>query len=119
MGEQARFTKGPWAADNVQTSCDEFRYDSFAVYDEQGRVIVDAMNSDIQDIETEGPDEDGHVDRWDERARLNCQAIAALPDLYEAAGLALDLLERVGDSRKDAPVIDALRAALAKAEGRS
>jgi hypothetical protein len=45
--------------------------------------------------------------------------MAASPCLYEAASLALDLLERVGDSRKDAPIIDALRAAIAKAEGRS
>jgi hypothetical protein len=49
----------------------------------------------------------------------NANLITAAPDLYEAAGFALDLLERVGDSRKDAPVIDALRAARAKAEGKS
>jgi len=119
---ETKFTPGPWAADHVQTECDEFPYHSYAVYDAQGRVIVDATNSQVGEIHQEGPDEDGHVDRWDEQGRRNCTAIAALPELWQALKAASHALRSYqhGNTATDlaAEVADFADAALAKAEGR-
>jgi hypothetical protein len=90
MNKQLGITPGPWTWDGPADN-----------------IHVRQVNTDnrVCFLTSNGPTE------------ANANLIAAAPDLHEAAGLALDLLERVGDSRKDAPVIDALRAALAKAEG--
>lgn len=45
----------------------------------------------------------------------NARLVASAPDLLDACFQALDLIERVGDSSKDLPVLEALRAAISKA----
>lgn len=47
----------------------------------------------------------------------NGELMAAAPDLLKALVFITDQLERVGDDRKDAPFIDAARAAITKALG--
>jgi hypothetical protein len=115
-----KFTPGPWNVVELDTSCDEFKFTSYAVCDEQNNVIVDALNSAVATIETEGPDEDGHVDRWDEQGRWNAHAISALPDLYEALEMVRDADEDCKrDGRPSMPPMPRAKvdAALAKARG--
>ena len=46
----------------------------------------------------------------------NARLMAAAPELLAACHAAFDLIERVGDERKDAPVLGALADAIRKAE---
>jgi hypothetical protein len=53
-----------------------------------------------------------------EECVANAHLMAAAPDLLAACYAAYDLIDRVGDARKDAPILEELGAAIAKAEGR-
>jgi hypothetical protein len=94
-------SKREWNVDTVKASAEDFDYDSFAVYDEDGKVLVDALNSEVVSIEREGPDEDGYVDRWDEEARRNCTFIAASPAMAEALRRARDMLQSIAGDIED------------------
>lgn len=119
MNDNPKFTPGPWRAGESWRP----PIVNFEVKDED----KDANGNIFWGYSIFGSNEHGGevlptlaaVHNFPDNMKANAHLIAAAPDLYEAAGFALDLLERVGDSRKDAPVIDALRAARAKAEGRS
>lgn len=50
-------------------------------------------------------------------AEENARLIAAAPDLLVALEAITDQLERIGDSRKDAPFIRSARAVIAEAKG--
>lgn len=88
---RAAATRGPWERESLRQTDTPDRHNEFAIVDPGGRVICDTQNADwtIGEIHTEGPDEDGFVDRWNEPSRRNIEFIAAIhaaaPDLISAA----------------------------------
>lgn len=91
-------------------------------------LVEQGERTDADNIDVISPD--GRDDPWTVAVAIgscgpggctiaNARLIAAAPDLLEALTSIADQLERVGDSRKDAPFIEAARAAIAKAEGRA
>ncbi len=115
-----KFTPGPWFADRIPMRSDDYTYDSFGVFDNDGKVIMDATNSEVACIEMEGPDEEGHVDRWDEQARRNAHLIAAAPELYDAlatAEEALAIIYGVHGDESAQVILRQVQSALIKARG--
>jgi hypothetical protein len=100
MGDKTEFTPGPWRKDKETFAggCDVI---------EDTYHIIEAGNGHADD----GFSLSGYMSIAD------CALIAAAPELYAALDRMTSLLNRVGDSRKDAEIIEAARAALAKARG--
>lgn len=55
----------PWEIENVQLGPERSAY--YVVKDDDGKIIFDSLNSDVQEIHEEA--DDGAMCRWDEQAR--------------------------------------------------
>lgn len=93
---ETKFTPGPWRIDGPDC------FGDFNILHDGDSLAVAAVVSNM---------------RYADEIAGNAHLIAAAPELYAALADMTELLERVGDSRKDAPFIDAANAALAKARG--
>lgn len=107
MGE-TRFTPGPWRREQDTTLVwGECNADDMSTF---------GMGFPVAAAQGTGDRRWGRHLGEDEQA-ANATLIAAAPELYAALEAIAAHLERIGDSRKDAPFIDAANAALAKARG--
>lgn len=111
---ETEHTPGPWEA----------QAPSLGEHDEWGVAIIGLRTNDgvPYDSPTNGlvafatmfPTE---IDAKDpSRAMANARVIAAAPELLAALIAITELVERVGDSRKDAPYVEAAQDAIAKAQ---
>lgn len=98
---KTKFTRGPWNVERGQGK-------------HVGHVVVTA-----QGMPAHSPL--AHIPDWDEsEAKVDASLIAAAPDLYAALALVLKWqTDDPGDLDEHGAVMDAVRAALAKARGES
>jgi len=117
---EIKHTPGPWEIDTID-NCGEYGdggpdtstgFKSYAVYDANGRVLFDTLNSDAAEIHEQGYDLDHCA--WDEVGKRNLTLAHASPDM----AMALELIAAdadAGNSRLTSGVRMALDAALIKA----
>lgn len=85
-----KHSPGPWQVDTIDNSGeyslggDESAcgFKSHAVYDANGRVLFDSLNSDVAEIHEES-DEDGRY-AWDGQSECNLRLAASAPELFQA-----------------------------------
>jgi hypothetical protein len=100
--------KDPW----VKETPEPWKFDGHGINDAEGKRIAKVCSCEPYIYP------EGRVERNKEFDRIS-NLFAGAPELLAALISVTDHLERIGDSRKDAPFIKQARAAIAKAEGRS
>jgi hypothetical protein len=99
-------TPGPWHLDTMTSPGGKGKPDDVVL------TVLSSADEGIAEVFWHW----NHV-RHQEEDRANARLIAAAPDLLNACLDAHELLDRVGDARKDRDLIDALAAAIEKATG--
>lgn len=103
-----KHTKTPW---NGATGISSIV--GLPIVSQEGRPICNLMT-----VPKGFPNEEKHNAEALANAAFIVRACNSHQDLVDAARLSLDLIERVGDNRKDAHIVEALKAALAAAEAK-
>lgn len=110
-------TPTPWEVDTIQSEGEygngPFTHSGFsvsAIYDAQGRVIFDALNSDVIEVHEDYGDEDGFVSAYDATSAANAAAIVHRMNNWDALVAERDALQARVDALAD--VSDTLGEAL-------
>ena len=83
---------GPWDIDDLKNDGDygsgpdcNSGFDSYALYDGNGKIITDTLNNEVAEVHEDWPDEDGYAHAWDEQAKKDISHIARCsPDSIRA-----------------------------------
>lgn len=90
----AKPTPGPWIVSDTTNEIDGMDVRSFTVTTREGKVIMDALNSDVIEITSELPtDCDDYTRYYDWQSLANARLMAAAPELYNALSALVDVFE--------------------------
>ena len=133
---KAKHTPGPWYVDTVRNEGEygnngpdtRSGFNSFAIFDTEGRVLFDSLNRDGSACEvTEDYDEDGGS-AWDAQAKADAERIVQCVNKYDELSDIVSKLASLADGlingnsaaeEAASDLAERARTAIAKAEGQS